>query len=62
MQPTETYPLPRGHVTFYALTDAGVFTASASQDELSSHRHAFSKLADAAQDIITQYRLIQKPN
>jgi hypothetical protein len=61
MSATHTYPLPqRGQVTFYVLTDAGVFTASVPQEELSSHRHAFSKLGDAAQDIITQYRLIQK--
>jgi len=60
MQATGTYPLPqRGQVTFYVLTDAGVFTETAPQEELSSHRHPLSKLGDAAQEIITQYRLIQ---
>jgi hypothetical protein len=57
---TTTYPLPRrAEVIFYFLTDAGVFTANAPEEELSSHRHPLSKLGDAAQNIITQYRLIQ---
>jgi len=61
MLATSTYPLPqRGQVTFYVLTDTGVFTACVPQDELSSHRHPLSKLGDAAQEIITQYRLIEK--
>jgi len=63
MRATNFYPLPRsGEVIFYVLTDAGVFTATASEEELSSHRHPLSKLGDAAQEIVTQYRLIQKPN
>ena len=61
MQSTAAYPLPqRGQVTFYILTDAGVFTASASDDELRSHRSPFYKLGDSAQTIITEYRLIQE--
>jgi hypothetical protein len=61
MRATATYPLPqRGEVIFYALTDTGVFTAQATQEELSTHRHSFSKLGDAAQEVVTQYRLIQK--
>jgi len=61
MQPTATYPLPpRGQVTFYVRTDAGVFTASASDDDLRSHRSPFFKLGDAGQTIITEYRLMKK--
>jgi len=57
---TTTCPLPRhAQVIFYFLTDAGVFTANAPEEELSSHRHPLSKLGDAGQNIITQYRLIQ---
>jgi len=60
---TTTYPLPRhAQVIFYFLTDAGIFTANAPQEELSSHRHPLSKLGDAAQNVITQYRLIKKWN
>jgi hypothetical protein len=54
------YPLPgAGEVLFYVLTDAGVFSASASENELSAHRRRLSKLGDAMQEIITQYRMIQ---
>ena len=54
-----SYPLPQqGEVAFYFLTDAGVFTASAPQDALSSHRHPLSELGEAAQAVIAQYRLI----
>jgi len=55
------YPLPQnqGEVIFYLLTDAGIFTASASKEDLVNHRHPLSKLHDAAQGIITEYRLIE---
>jgi hypothetical protein len=60
MHATATYPLPqRGEVIFYILTDAGVFSAKVSEEELRAHRHPLSRLGDAAQEIITQYRLIQ---
>jgi hypothetical protein len=56
---TSEYPLPQhGEVFFYMFTDAGVFTASASEKDLSSHNHSLSKLGDAAQEVIKQYRLI----
>jgi len=61
MQPTSTYPLPqKSQVTFYVRTDAGVFTASASDDDLRNHRSPFSKLGEAGQTIITEYRLMKK--
>jgi len=61
MRAANSFPLPHtGQIIFYVLTDAGVFTATASEGELSSHRHPLSKLADAAQEIMTQYRLILK--
>jgi len=60
MQKTTEYPLPgKGQIYFYVRTDAGVFTARASQEELSSHLHALCALGNAAQEIITQYRQIQ---
>ena len=55
-----TYPLPKpSQISFYLLTDKGIFAANASEEELSSHRHPLSKLSDAGQNILTQYRLIQ---
>jgi hypothetical protein len=60
MHATTSYPLPRpGEVAFYALTDSGVFTASALEDDLKNGHSPLSKLANAAQEVITQYRLIQ---
>jgi hypothetical protein len=55
MHATTAYPLPsRGEVIFYLLTDEGVVTANASQEELSGHQHPLSKLGDAMQEIITE--------
>jgi hypothetical protein len=60
MRSTTTYPLAqRGQANFYVLTDAGVFTATASEDDLRRHSSPFYKLGDSAQVIITEYRLIQ---
>ena len=61
MQLTTMYPLPqRGRVTFYVLTDAGVFTATASDQEMATHKSPLYKLGDSAQTIITEYRLMQR--
>jgi hypothetical protein len=58
MQIAKTFPLPQNEeVTFYLLTDSGVFTSSAPVAELSTNHHSLSKLGDSVQDIITQYRL-----
>jgi len=57
---TTDFPLPqRGEVMFYLLTDAGVFTASALETEMGGHKHALSKLGNAMQEIITEYRRTQ---
>ncbi len=58
---TSDFPLPeRGRVNFYFRTDAGVLTASALEADLRQHRGPLAILGDAGQDVITQYRLIQK--
>ena len=58
MTATVVYPLPeRGQVTFYALTDSGVLTATGLSRDMGAHRDPFSKLGDAMQEIITEYRL-----
>jgi hypothetical protein len=60
MQVTTEYPLPAtGQVIFYVRTVGGVVTARVSEGELSSHRHPLSRLGDAAQQIITEYHLLQ---
>ena len=61
MRLTKDFPLPEhAGVIFYAVTDAGVFTASATEEEMRTHRSPFSKLGDAVQEIISAYRAIQK--
>jgi hypothetical protein len=54
------FPLPkRGQVFFYLRTDSGVFTARAREKQLRTGRHTLSKLANAMQTVITQYRVLQ---
>lgn len=61
MRLTTSYPLPqRGEVTFYVLTDAGVFTAGASEEQMRTHTSPLYQLGDSAQVIITEYRLMQQ--
>jgi hypothetical protein len=58
---TKEHPLPKnGQVTFYALYDDGVLTAAARESQLMSRKHSLTPLFAAAQEIITQYRLIQE--
>jgi hypothetical protein len=60
MHATTTYPLPGlGEVVFYLLTDTGIFTASGSNVEMGNHQHMLSKLWDAMQEIVAEYRRIQ---
>ncbi len=61
MRPAKNYPFPAlNEVTFYVLTDTGVFSESASAGDLSSDQHAMSPLGGAMQEIITQYRKIEQ--
>jgi hypothetical protein len=63
MHVTTDYPVAsQGQVNFYAVTDAGVFTASATEEDLSSRHSPFSKLGDATQAIVAEYSRVQKNN
>ena len=56
--PVSTYPLPEQHgVFFYFLTDAGVYVAQSSDQEMKSSSHPLKKIGDAMQEVITQYRI-----
>ena len=47
------FPPPKpGRAVFYILTDSGVFSADADVEALRQHRHEFSPLFDAGQDVI----------
>ena len=55
----KNYPLPQSNeLTFWFMTDSGVYTTAASEEDLKTSRIPISKLANAMQQIITQYRLI----
>jgi hypothetical protein len=57
---TNYIPLPkRGRVFFYLRTDAGIFTARSTEKALSAGLHPLSKLGNAMQGVITQYRAIE---
>jgi len=59
-QLVESYPLPEcGKVMFYFVTDVGVFSAAASEDDLTVPSHPMSKLHRAAHEIIGRYRSLQ---
>jgi hypothetical protein len=62
MHATTTYPLAvRGQVCFYVVTDSGVFTATASKEDLSSNHSPFSSLAAATQNVVAEYRRLAPP-
>jgi hypothetical protein len=57
MVATDEFPLPQpGEAVFYIRSDR-TYRAAAPTAELDSKGHAFSKLWDAGQEVITQYRL-----
>ena len=59
MHATSEYPLPaRGLVSFYLVTDSGVFTATAARDDLLGGHSPLSPLAAAAQSIVSEYRRV----
>ena len=52
------FPLPQnGESVFYVLTDGGVFTANAPEDELGYDRHLLSPLFHAGHAVITEFLL-----
>jgi hypothetical protein len=56
---TKEFPLPKsGQTVFYLLTDSGVFTATAPEQDLGEERHSWSPLFHAGHEVIGQYRLI----
>jgi hypothetical protein len=61
MHRTETFPQPGPQqVSLYVLTDAGIFSESAFVEEIIAGQHPLSRLGNAMQEIITQYRLIEQ--
>lgn len=60
MQRTTQFPVAkRGQVTFYLVTDSGVYAATAAEEDLSSGRNPLSGLAAAAQSIQAEYKKVE---
>ncbi len=56
MRLTDRYPVPApGQVSFYAVTDGGVFAATAAEEDLVNKRSTFYALSAAAQNIVSEY-------
>jgi len=59
MHGASAYPFPaRGQVSFYAVTDSGVFAATAAHEDLVNNRSPFSALAGAMQNIVSEYQRV----
>jgi hypothetical protein len=57
MKPTKSFPFPEaGRIKFYVLTQDGVYTAEAAEQELTGRRHALSPLFFAGNDVLTGLR------
>jgi hypothetical protein len=57
---TNVFPPPKsGQTVFYILSDGGVFTESAPEEDLGEDRHAWSPLFYAGHEVIGQYHMIE---
>jgi len=62
MQPATEYPpAGPGNVSFYLVTDAGVFTATVAQGDLNANHGPYSGLAAAMREIETEYEKVKGP-
>jgi hypothetical protein len=57
--PRKVFPVP-AHTVFYALTDAGIVTAGALENDLGYGRHPLSVLFHAGHRVINELRLISE--
>jgi len=61
MKITREFPLPRaGEVSFYLLTNNGVYTSSAKKEELVSGQNILAPMFFAANDLVTQFGIIKQ--
>jgi len=60
-QATKVFPLPnRAHTRFYFLTNDGIVTTEAKEEDLGYQRHALSPLFHKAHELITEVRLVDQ--
>ena len=61
LKPSQSFPVPEmGHTIFYALTDSGLLTEEALENDLGHGHHWLSPLFFAGHEVITQLRLISE--
>jgi len=61
LKPCETFPIPEpAHTVFYVLTDSGILTGGALEDDLGYGRHQLSTLFHAGHEVISQLRMISE--
>ena len=61
MKQTREFPLPlTGEVSFYLLTNNGVYTSSAKKEDLVSGQNILSPMFFAANDLIKQFSIIKQ--
>lgn len=59
LAPCERFPIPEmAHTIFYVLTDSGILTGGALEDDLGFGRHPLSPLFHAGHEVISQLRSI----
>lgn len=57
----DVFPIPAGgHTVFYVLTDRGILTGGALENDLGYGRHPLSSLFHAGHEVISQLRLISE--
>jgi hypothetical protein len=61
LKPSASFPIPEpAHTVFYVLTDAGILTGGALENDLGNGGHPLSPLFHAGHKVITQLRLISE--
>jgi hypothetical protein len=59
LKTSESFPIPEpAHTIFYVLTDSGILTGGALENDLGFGRHPLSPLFHAGHEVITQLRLV----
>ena len=59
LKPCDSYPIPEvWWTTFYAVTDSGILTANALDDDLGENRHPLSPLYHVAHEVLTQLNFL----
>jgi hypothetical protein len=63
LEPCDVFPIPAAeHTVFYVLTDSGLLTGGALQNDLGYGRHPLSTLFHSGHEVFSQLRMISEAN